>query len=48
MHNWCFLDISKASDTVDHGISLQNWNYMVYKISYSSGLKINYQIEFSK
>ena len=25
----------------------KNWNYMVYKISHSNGLKIIYQIEFS-
>ena len=40
-----FLDFSITFDTVD-GILLQKWNYMVYKISHTNGLKIIYQNEF--
>ena len=41
-----FLEFSKTFDAVDHGTLLQKWNYMVYKISHTNGLKIIYQNEF--
>ena len=42
-----FLDFYKALTQLIMAYYYKNWNYMVYKISHSYGLKIIYQIEFS-
>ena len=42
-----FLDFSKAFDKLILVYDYKNWNYMVYKISHTNGLKIIYQIELS-
>ena len=42
-----FLDFYNALTQLIMAYYYKNWNYMVYKISHSYGLKIIYQIEFS-